>query len=259
LSAVADPSMQPTQPMPRQRERTVRVVGVGLLGVVLVGGAAFFWTNRSVHPGTPATSAGVTASVPAANASPLADTSVPRGVASGSAAPVASHPAASVPVHPPPRVHKPDSLAATKGSHALASAAPKTPPPHADSSVHAVAAKTDSASVLVLALTRSLDPFLEAIRNEDLAGLSRADPTLPETEKAFYTQVFQQGEDMRPNLERPSTTDLEGNKAHMPVTLRLRYVIRSSKASMFIPPRRYDAYFEKRDGTWQLTELRLIP
>ena len=255
LSGMADPSMQPTQPMPKQHERTLRVVGAGLLGAVLVGGGAFFWANRSLHLGSPATSAGMTVNAPAANAAPLADTSLARGVIPGSGASHASNRQANGgPAHQTPRVRKPDSLAAPKGARGAASTVAKTLQPRADSSAMHAPPKTDSALTEVSAVRRAFDPLIEAIRDENIAAVSRAVPKLLDNQRGFYKQLFENMEDLRA-IPDTQPVSVQGSQANVPVTFKLQYVNRSSKQKNMTPVT-YDAVFEKHGGVWQLIELR---
>ena len=254
LSSAADPSMQPTQPMPQQHDRTLRVAAMGFGSVVLVAGAALFWADRALHP--PSTSPGASVTAPAINGPGPADTNVGRRIASASAVfPPVSRQRVSPPAHQTPRTHKTDSLAAAKDAKGLASGASKTAS-HIDSSAAHTVTKSDTASAQVQALTRALDPFLEAIRSGDLDGVSRAVPRLTDAEKKFYSDMFDKGEHIIPSFQQLTSTAVTGNQASMPVTLMVRYTTRGSKSPLNLPPIHYEAHLERHDGVWQLIELR---
>jgi hypothetical protein len=106
----------------------------------------------------------------------------------------------------------------------------------------------------IASVRRSVDPFVFAARSGDASKVAQAAPFLSKAQISFYKDLFQRAEHLSAGAQK-GLPQVNGDRATMAFTLNLRYDDKNSKQPMVVPVR-YEGTFERKDGRWQLVELR---
>jgi eukaryotic-like serine/threonine-protein kinase len=224
----ADPAMQATMRISLQKPDVKRVASAAIVGSALVLGAIAVWAKSN---------SGQATQRPNTNA------------------PVVQSPAAAV-------------TPATPTTQDSAPLAPKTtttlPPTGAGGLTNKPAPKTDTGpktpavpSADETSIRATLNRFAIAIGNGE-AAIRESFPTMPDPLLDQVKQVYAASESRRTEPPVLGTATITGNRAEVPVTIKLLYR-RQGAADENLYQLRYRATLTKRDSRWVLTDLALRP